>query len=1663
MALVVSAHPPAAAQPQPDVTCIPTNVEYFEDSNGPDLATNCNTGFSFACYDPIPGDPIVTPSGGCDPRVGTCSLHVELPITYPGNHQDDPNLVGGGYSFAFVGLYSPSGTPLGACGLLGSPILKDSGRLVWNTSGSCDSTPLVYPADITMCDGLCPKLANGTLILVGPKGTALCDAVPPPPPCGKGQQSCMSCVPGGGGAPPPADPAKPGKGGGGGCGVPKGGTGPAVCPPQSGPGATLRYLAGGVGHPSFPGSTEWNQELGRYWSFEWAERIVPDPVDTSQVWFLTREGGFEKFTDTTADPDGLYEEAAPSDEYRQLFALAGGGWELRDLDGTVTVFDAAGRWVETRGRNQPLATTTATYTGSLLTSVSFPDGTSESFTYSGSRLATIRRFDLTTGMPGDTWTYTWSGYDLMTIGRPDGTMLRFFYNDVRHPGYMTRMELVGTTGGHRVLGGWRYDDEGNVVTTWKGDTVAGPNGDEPGPGAVAVYTLSYDDPADPTETTVTDPLGKDTVYTMDRDPVSRRARITGWSGDCPQCGGSPAGSYQYGTTHPLLPERVFDARTVETDFEYGDRGQVTLRIDGANTTGDPTLPRETAWDYDTNFPAFPTVIDGPTKMGEVATRSVEMDYNASSGNLEERRQYGNEDTYPGGALPPLVTELTGYNSAGQVGTVDPPGYGTADQTTFTYDVMGRNGFLPDGRTDPLVGTTHFGYDGYNRRTSVTDPNGVETVTAYDPLDRVTSVTQVGDAMAMPPVPDLVTRYFYNPFKDLSCTVLPEGNGIEYQYDAAGRLTEVRRGTAVASPSGTNCLNTSFARERTLYTLDPIGHRIDERLETSAAGSGPWVTAAETAYEYSSGCHLDKVIQAPGQAGQEATTEYAYDCNGNLERVWDADHPSANQTNPATSAYSYDALDRVISVTQPFGGAAGGTSVTTYGYDVQDHLTSVTDAEQNTNTYLYSDRDLMTSETSPVSGTTTSTYNDHGELEETTDARGVTVSRGVDVADRVTSVTYPDSTLDTTYTYGDQEMPVPDFSRGRLTHLDRANGTAVDYVYDRFGRTIQDGELAYEYDLNGNRISEEYPGGVVATYTFDFADRQASLTVDDGVNPPESVASAASYEPFGPLAGLTLGNGLAETRDFGFRYQPTGIAAGTLLDWDYTTDEVGNVTAIADALAAANSRTYAYQDLQYFLTCAAGPWNAPGGDCSVDPPAGQPLEWGYDRIGNRLTETRAGLTDTYHYVTNGSGNTPILDHVDLGAGGTHTYAYGPAGHLLGIDAAGNQIDFTPDDEGRLAEVARPAAAERAELTYDGRSLLAKSVSFSPTVTVFADGFETGDLGCWSLVVGGPAGGGGAGCFTGEGASTDSIYSSTGRLELLRKRDAPGGAVRRFHLFYFAGRPVAQLEVDGGTSTWTYLTTDHLGTPVLATDASAAALWSGGFEPFGADYTSAPSAQQAGVFLRLPGQWADDTWQNASLGAELYQNAYRWLEVGTGRYSRVDPLGILPPDRDEPNPYLYVRGSPIGSIDPLGLDAFTNDTGVQDCMYCIFWKGGFGFHNEEEGFWLTCSGGKYHCDVWPSTHKPGNSRYVHTTSSPRPTSACGIFHTHPRRTPGTPSTCNDPWCDVPTANSERIPIYTVHPTGIWKYDPSTGQITQEAGSGWLTNPKKRCKKHPCQGLP
>jgi RHS repeat-associated protein len=90
---------------------------------------------------------------------------------------------------------------------------------------------------------------------------------------------------------------------------------------------------------------------------------------------------------------------------------------------------------------------------------------------------------------------------------------------------------------------------------------------------------------------------------------------------------------------------------------------------------------------------------------------------------------------------------------------------------------------------------------------------------------------------------------------------------------------------------------------------------------------------------------------------------------------------------------------------------------------------------------------------------------------------------------------------------------------------------------------------------------------------------------------------------------------------------------------------------------------------------------------------------------------------------------------------------------------------------------------------------------------------------------------------------------------------------------------------------------------------------------ADGTSRPSASSQGIFLRLPGQWNDGLWNDASLGTEIYYNLHRWYEQQLGRYSRPDPLSEFAPDWPAYqmrafNTFAYAQGRPTFWSDPAG---------------------------------------------------------------------------------------------------------------------------------------------------
>jgi RHS repeat-associated protein len=1470
--------------------CQGSNITYAPGGNDGLNPAQCR---GFVCQVPVvTSGPTYTLQSGCDPTATTCGMSVTIGMHFPGNHVNS-TYFNVGYSFEEVDLLTSSNSLLGECGYAGEELQADFGTVTVTGSVQC-GVPSTYTVNLISCPGSnCPTCPPGptqgctqtTPVTLDLTGNAGCPTPPTPPENGCGDGGAGGGGAGGGAGGPGAaggGAASAAKGlggaggaaggggagdssgaagdscqmclaGGGGMGVEAAGGGPGGSSAGSGPHALLRYQAGGAGNTGLPGSSganPWQTTLGRNWSHDYAERVVIDnPTQgVNHVWLITRAATFREYTNLgQISPTGFqtYQQVAPADEYRKLSydAQHGTGWQLKGLDGSVEYFQPSGLWDHTLDPSNPSHSIQGAYAGTQLTSVALPDGRSETFAYytsgpNAGKLQSITEVGAGSSPPTRTWIYTWSGSDLTLITRPDGTAWEYTYSDPSHPGYVTQIRLIGTDLSGRIEAAFDYDPHGNVLHSWRGDPVSN------GPNAIEVMTFGYNNGGiKPTQTVVTRQIGTPTTYTLARDSVSTKAKITQITGDCPSCGTTANVTYEYNdSANPFSPTAMIDAKGTRTQYTYDGNGRMLSRVEAVGNS----LTRTANWQYDVHFPGFPTLVDFPSTAGGANRRQLALVYDPTVGTLTSATLAGFETGIAGG---PSFSKQTvyQYNAAGRLTLTDPPGYGTADQTSFTYNVANTNNFMPDSRTDPIVGTTHYLYDAFNRRTTVVDVNGVSTIWAYDALNRVTSVTQQG---ASPPTDDLVMRYTYNVFGDLFQTQLPNGSVVENGYEPGGvrRLISIER-KADSQPTTHG--------ERTLFTLDSVGNRTREELQHWNGSA--WTDDAVTDSAYTTRCHVDKVTR-----GGTSVTEYSYDCNNNLAQIWDPNHPSANQTNPPSQSFIYDIFNRRISLTVGPGGSSPAT--TSHTYDVQDHVASVTDAENNVTALVTSDRDLLTSQISPVSGTSTYQYNDHGMIVAATDARGITANRIVDAADRVTAITYPDASLNTSYVYD-----TGSFGKGRLASSTRG-GQAISYTYDRFGRTTGDGALSYAYDKNGNATQIGYPGGLTANYTYDFADRQSTLATTGSGGANVQVTSA-SYLPFGPLSSLSFGNNLTELRTYDTRYFPSQIkvidnASHTLMSWTYGEDPVGNITGISDNLNAANNRTFQYQDLLYYLTTGSGPWGS--------------RSWTYDRIGDRLTEARGGVTDTYIYSSNNPGNNPELRQVTLGPNGTGSrfYSYDMVGNEVQVSGPTSQLDLGYDASNRLSRLTEESTHTTSLFSYDGRGFLSLA--------------QQGADSCSPLVL-------------------QPTYSSDGQLyyRVAKNGLAPIQIVNQSWIVYFAGRPVAILTNAFSAFTLNYLTADHLGTPVLASTGTGTGtiVWSSGFEPFGRDWNG---AQAAGEFLRFPGQWEDPSWSTTT-GSGFDYNLNRWYDAGTGRYSSPDPLGLA----GGPNPFLYVEARPTLFQDPSGL--------------------------------------------------------------------------------------------------------------------------------------------------
>ena len=631
---------------------------------------------------------------------------------------------------------------------------------------------------------------------------------------------------------------------------------------------------------------------------------------------------------------------------------------------------------------------------------------------------------------------------------------------------------------------------------------------------------------------------------------------------------------------------------------------------------------------------------------------------------------------------------------GLIRRIDGPRTDVADIVTYDY----RLADAPGCDTSPATCTYRKGdlwkttnalghvaeivqYDGAGHVLESKDANGVTTQFTYHPRGWLASRTIKGAT----PAGDAITTFTYTPTGEISRITPPDGDFLDYEYDAAHRLVAIE----------------DAAGNRIQYTLDAAGNRT---AETTQNASATVTRQLSRTYDL-----LNRLIEQRDAHTQP--TSFGYDANGNQTGTEDAIGIQAEQ--------AFDPLDRLRQALQDVGGIEAQTG---FEYDPLDRLTRVTDPKGLNTEYTYDGLGNLIQLSSPDTGITTYSYDQAGNRSTQTDARGITATYSHDALNRLTAITHPDSTLNVAYHYDEANAVTgcaTSFPVGRLTRMIDASGTTA-YCYDRRGNIIQKRmtiggitrTVGHAY-TKGDRISAiTYPDGTTILYTRNTLGQITGVAQDstERAQPIVPIITSATYRPFGPITQITFAGGASQGFSHDGNDWVTAIT-GTALGLSFEHDARGNIESISET---AHTRRYHYDALSR-LTESDYP---PEEDPPIYVPMGMPLpleHYTYDATGNRLSKEQnlpqatpyfqfyGYPADSHRLASIGSQSRTYDAMGNLTAKGNRTFAYGADQRLKQFQING-QTEATYTHNGRGERTIKQADDQTWHFIYDEQGRL-----------------------------------------------------------------------------------------------------------------------------------------------------------------------------------------------------------------------------------------------------------------------------------------------------------------------------------------------------------------------
>jgi len=811
------------------------------------------------------------------------------------------------------------------------------------------------------------------------------------------------------------------------------------------------------------------------------------------------------------------------------------------------------------------------------------------------------------------------------------------------------------------------------------------------------------------------------------------------------------------------------------------------------------------------------------------------------------------------------TELTNYNANG------------GEKEVF-------NGRQYDGEFGSGTGTI-FEYDGLDRLSKVTDPEGNYTMFEYNELGQVKAVENWSYTAVM-----ALTRTEYN-FDNLGRLYhrdahfmqsgYPTGEFVRtsYEYDAVtGTIKHVRYGkTGVGE------------------VIDEVTYAYDDlyRLES--------VTDVENnvvSYEYDDNSNLERVVETeqlngvgtetfytkyyrdgldrlkmtkywghvdnPDLADKVITTQWCYDSRNNKLFIQDAENN--------TSEFTYDALSRMTDTcehmrSKPWGDA--GNIITSacvnthYEYDLNSRNTSVTDDNTKTTSYIYDDLNRMTELHYHSGPAIIYAYDKNSNLKTLTDQNQTVITyyyNAVDLLETKSISCGPGvhpTTVSETYTYDElyrlkTATNTPDPAYG--------NPRTVSFEYDTLGRIIETTQgsvtIAREFDGRGNRTKLTYPNSRIISYKPDSLNRIDYVYDGEIVEPPDELKKLAQYKYHGPgrVAERLCNNDTKLTVEYDslkrvnhFCHTNTVLSPNDIACFRYDHDLVGNRQYEKRAVQGKMD-LYTYDSL-YRLTDYTR-------DANLDMTGGTVTHYELDGIGNR-------------------------DWTQVGANPVVDYTFNELNQYTSVGS----IQKEHDNNGNLTEDGMAW-----KLYYDYKDRLVKVVDRVTLESVAEYWYDCFGRRYEKLV---------------SGQTTQYYYEGASVIE---ERDGLGGTSRQF--VYGAGVDEVLLMIDGVGARY-YYHTNSLGTVTHITSWQGIVIEEYRYDAYGNPTIYNDQGQVISESaINNPYMFTGRRYDKET---GLYYYRARYYDPLTGRFLQRDPKGYV----DGMGLYNYCGNNPANALDPFGM--------------------------------------------------------------------------------------------------------------------------------------------------